>query len=460
MAIHFSRWPSLIGRRPWTVFCLFCVGFLGVNHVAAEETLTLREAFAPGYQYHVSCRVELSGSLTLPAEKGQTEAKKLPVTGTSAIEYDERVLARTTDGQVQKTARIYRRIDFQRKVGDRLQESTIRPAVRRLVVLRRKNIEVPFSPDGPLQWGEIDLVRTDVFTPALVGLLPAQAVEPGSRWTARPEAVQELTDMEKMEEGSVTCRFEQVTLQGKRRHARIGFTGTVRGTNEDGPNRQHLEGYFFFDLASPHISYLYLKGTQVLLDPKGNEQGKIVGHFTLTRQVGRESKDLTDEALRGVALEPNADNTLLLFDHPDLGVRFLYPRRWRVAGVRGRQVALDEVKGNGLLLTLEPAAGVPTAAQFLAESQTWLKQQKARVLRVDQPRRLQNAPYALDAFSLDTEVMGQRVLMAYYVLRQATGGATVAARLLPADQAALRSEVERIARSVRITRAIEAESKK
>ena len=31
--------------------------------------------------------------------------------------------------------------------------------------------------------------------------------------------------------------------------------------------------------------------------------------------------------LRGVALEPSADNTLLLYDNPDMGVRFLHPRR-------------------------------------------------------------------------------------------------------------------------------------
>src|SRR5207302_5852533 len=120
-------------------------------------------------------------------------------TGKSAIEYDERVLTADTDGQVQKTFRIYRRIDFQRKVGDRPQESTIRPSVRRLVVLRHENAEVPFSPDGPLTWGEIDLVRTDVFTPALLGLLSEKAVNLGDRWKASKAAIQELTDMERIE---------------------------------------------------------------------------------------------------------------------------------------------------------------------------------------------------------------------------------------------------------------------
>src|SRR5262249_35972994 len=212
---------------PWLRWLGICL--LGPAAALAQEPVRLRENFSPGYQYHVSTRTELSGTLTLPADKPGQAPKPLPVTGSSSIEYDERVLATASDGQVQKTARLYRRLDFQRKVGDHPQPSTIRPAVRRLIILRHQQMEVPFSPDGPLTWGEIDHVRTDVFTPALIGLFPAQAVTPGSRWTATAAAVQELTDLERIEEGQVECRLEQVTLLEKRRHARVALSGTVRG---------------------------------------------------------------------------------------------------------------------------------------------------------------------------------------------------------------------------------------
>src|SRR5438132_7895791 len=271
----------------------------------AEEPVALREGFPAGYQYHVSCRVELSGNLNLPPEKPGGLARSLAVTGSSAIEYDERVLDAGSDGQVRKTMRTYRRIDFQRKVGDRPQESTIRPAVRRLVVLRHDNTEVPFSPDGPLTWAEIDLVRTDVFTPALVGLLPDKAVNVGDRWKAANLAIQELTDMERIEEGQVECRFDQVTTLAKRRHARIAFTGAVRGINEDGPNRQQLDGYFFFDLESNHLSYMSLKGISWLLDKNGKEMGRVEGQFVLTRQAHTHATDLNTQAMRGVTLEAN-----------------------------------------------------------------------------------------------------------------------------------------------------------
>ncbi|HMC65013.1 MAG TPA: hypothetical protein VKI65_08735, partial [Gemmataceae bacterium] len=437
------------------VSCLFAVVALSSRPAvsSAEEGTRLREQFGPGTEYHVSCRVELSGSLALPAERGQPAPKPLPITGTSAIEYDERVLSLAADGQVQKTARIYRRVDFERKVGDQPQKSTIRPAVRRLIILRLKQKEVPFSPDGPLMWGEIDVVRTDVFTPALAGLLPDTAVRPGERWTAANAAVEELTDLERIEEGRLECRFEEITTLSGRQHARVSFAGTVRGVNEDGPNRQQLDGYFYFDLQSGSLNYLSLKGIHSLLDKDGKEAGRIEGRFVLTRQTNTRSREVSDEALRGLALEPNAENTLLLYDNPDLGVRLLHPRRWRVAGVRGRQLALDEANGSGLLFTVEPPAKVPTAAQFLTESKNYLQQQKAKLLRIDPPRRVQAAPQELEQFAIEAEAANQRVLMDYYVVRQAQGGGVLAARLLPTDLAAVRKEVQQIARSIAISRA-------
>jgi hypothetical protein len=417
----------------------------------ADEAVRLQEKFSVGYQYHVSSRTELSGSLTLPTEKDKPAPKPLTVSGDGALDYDERVLAVEKDGQVRQTMRIFRRVEIQRKVGDQSQESTIRPAVRRMVLLRHQNVEVPFSPDGPLTWGEIDLVRTDVFTPALVGMLPDKAVQIGDHWTASSAAVQELTDMERIEEGKLDCKLEQFTTVEKRRHARVAFTGTVRGINEDGPNKQQLEGYFYFDLESNHLSYLSLEGKSTLLDKDGKEVGRVQGRFVLTRQAHQRCKELTDEALKGVVLEPNADNTLLRYDNPELGVSFLHPRRWRVAGVSAAQVTLDSADGSGLMLTLEPLSRVPTAAVFLAESRDWLQKQKAKLLREDAPRQLQGRPQEVEHFALDVELKGQRQLLDYYVLKQTAGGATVVARLLPNDQVAVRKEVERIARSVTIS---------
>jgi hypothetical protein len=439
------------------LIAILAVGAAPVRLARAEEPVRLEEKFPPGYQYHVNTRVDLSGRVTMPTEKGKDAPKPLTISGDSAIEYDERVLAVDKDGRVQKTARIYRKMDFQRKVGDKPQEMSLRPEVRKLVLLLAKNKKGPFSPNGPLTWGEIDLIRTDVFTPALTGLLPDKAVQVDDRWKASETAIQELTDMEKIDEGEVECRLEQFTTLEKRRHARVAFSGTFRGVNEDGPSKQQLTGYYYFDLESNHLSYLYLKGVNSLIDKDGKEIGRIEGRFTLTRQANQRSKDLSDEALKSWSLDPSAENTLLLYDNPDLGVRFLYPRRWKVAGGIGRQVTLDGSDGSGLLITLEPSETTPTTKQYQTESRDFLQGQKAKVLGFDTPRRLQDAPRELDQFSIDVEISKDRVLMSYYVARQSKGGATLAARLPTSDLTALKKEVDSIARSLVITRTIEVE---
>jgi hypothetical protein len=421
----------------------------------AEEPIRLVESFPAGTQYHVSCRVNVKGTLVPEPEKGKAQTKPLDLVGESAIEYDEGVLTAASNGSVEKTIRIYRRIDFERKIGGREQKQTIRPSVRRLVLLRHQHTEVPFSPDGPLMWGEIDLVRTDVFTPALVGLLPANPVRNGDRWTASTAAVQELTDMERIEEGQLTCKLEEIAALSpdgsSRRHARISFTGTIRGVNEDGPNRQQLDGSLYFDLESNHLSYLTLKGVHTLLDKDGKDIGKIEGRFVLTRQTQQRSPDLSVDALKGLTLEPNADNTLVLYDNPQVGLRFLHPRRWRIGSENGPQIALDAADGSGLLLTVDPPERVPTTAQLLKESREFLTKQKAKVLSEEPAKALRSDNGQMERFSLEVEASGQKVLLDYIVIRQKPAGVTLAARLLPADLPALRAEVERIARSVVLT---------
>lgn len=417
-----------------------------------QDAVSLRENVDAGYQYHVSCRVQLSGKLSLPPEKGKSTPQSMEIAGQSAIEYDERILALDKDRKVSKTIRNYGRMEFERKVGDQAQSNSLRPEVKKLVLIRLKQIEVPFSPTGPLTWGEIDMVRTDVFTPALDGLLPERAVRPGDRWPAARAVLQELTDLERVDEGELECRLESIASLGKRKHARISFSGLVRGLGEDGPARHQLDGFVLFDMESNHLGYLSMKGVHFLLDKDGKDAGKIEGTFVLTRQPRTSVAELADDALRGLALEPNDDNTLLLYDNPELGVRFLYPRRWRVAGSKGQQVGLDEARGSGLLMTVENLKRVPTGAQYLQESRSWLTQQKVTIVRSDSPRVVSGPPNNLEHFGIDAVVDKQSVRLEYYVLRQPQGGVTLAARLLSGDLADLQRDVQRIARSLQITR--------
>src|SRR6185295_8095631 len=178
------------------------------------------------------------------------------------------------------------------------------------------------------------------------GLLPPNAVRKGQTWKASPAAVAELTDMEKVEAGEIVVELVGVTEVERKRVARLKITGTVRGVNEDGPNVQMLEGTAYFDLDAGLLTYLSLKGTHKLLDGSGQTVGLIEGQFTMNRSLlAKLPPDLSDASLKGLDLKPTGENTLLLYDNTQLGVRFLYPRGWRVGAVQGKQVTLDHARG-------------------------------------------------------------------------------------------------------------------
>ena len=195
----------------------------------------------------------------------------------------------------------------------------------------------------------------------------------------------------------------------------IRITGTLTGVNEDGPNRQVLNGTLYFDLDSNHISYLSIRGEHHLLDKDGKTAGKVEGLFVMTRSLNPRSRDLTDDAVRRLSVEPNAENTTLLYDNREIGIRFLYPRRWHVTKVSGPQITLDEVKGSGLLLTVEPAAKIPTGKQYLAEALAYIQQQKGRVLSQGQPAPAPGVGQGVEHFALEVEMGGQKALLDYYV---------------------------------------------
>jgi hypothetical protein len=417
--------------------------------LSAQDAVRLEEAFVPGYRYHVSQRVDLSGTLTAPPEKGQTSPKPISIRGDSAIEYDERVLEVAPGNTLVRTIRHYERMNFNRTLGDVVQSATLRPAVRRLVLLREGSKKAPFSPDGPLTWDEIDQVRTDVSSPLLVGLLPDRPVRPGDTWQATLATVQELTDLGQVNEGRLICTFEKVVSNDGKRLARVGLSGTLRGSDQDGAAIHTLKGVFDFDLEAKCLTYLQLNGTQVMLR-ESREVGRIEGRFVLSRRPGVENPRLSDDALRGLTLVPNDENSRLLYEDPAVGLRLVYPRRWHIAGTRGsNQVALEAAGGALLLLTVEPLVRTPTSAQFLAESREYLQTQKARILQVEPPQALSGT--GVERFALETEVDGQKVRMVYYLGRFPTSGLIGVARIPPNDQAALLAEVERMIRAAAVT---------
>lgn len=442
-SVRFSRLCHCRPRPPRLLPA--AVAVLLIPALAAAE-VRIAENFKTGDAFRVGMRVQLEGTLVLPEKDGP--GKKLQLQGESQIDYIERVLETNAAGSVTKTIRWFETMRFARKVAGQDQKSDLRPAVRRMVLLRHNQVEVPFCPDGPLTWDEIDMVRTDVFTPALTGLYPSRAVEVDDRWSAATSAIRELTDFERIDSGGVACRLERITTLSGHRHARVSFQGTVTGINEDGRARQELDGYFYFDLDDRCLSYLSMRGVHHLLDDKGNSQGRIEGRFVLTRQRTTPPRELSDAALTKLRLEPDATNTELLYESRLLGIRFRYPRNWRVAGGQGAQLGVDERSGSGVLLTLESLKTLPTGHQYQRESRAYLEKQRLRILRLEPVAVVSRYPYWIERFAFDIDTGKELFRMAYYTVRGSKGGAVLAGRIRYADRDRVERELRRIVDSL------------
>lgn len=426
---------------------------LSATLAPAQEAVRLSETFDPAAPYRVELKVTMSGRLTLPTKKDQP-AEAVAVGGNSTLTYDERPLI-ADEPKTDKVVRAYRGIDFKRTIGDKDQTASIREGVRRMVVLRsEKGKKAPFSPDGPLLWSEIDVVKHDIFTPVLVaGLLPKDEVKPGAKWTASAAAIAELTDLETIDEGGIAVEFASVVMLNDRKLAKLAITGTVRGTNEDGPTRQKLDGTAYFDIEAKRLTYLKLNGVHEMLGSDGKAIGRIDGTFTMTRTASKEFDDISDAKLAGKELKPAAENSLLLYDNAELGLKFLYPRRWRVGGVQGRQVTLDEPRGGGILLTVESTDRLPTVEKYQDEVKAFLAKQQAKIAPMAAPVRTADKPIRIDRFGIDAELKTGKARLEYAVTSGPKGGVLVAARLPAEDAAELKVDLERILKQLEVTKA-------
>ena len=151
-------------------------------------------------------------------------------------------------------------------------------------------------------------------------------------------------------------------------------------------------------------------------------------------------------------LNPSAENTRLLYHVPEAGVRFVHPRNWRVVRTTGRQITLDETDGAGLLMTLDTADGVPSAARYLREALKELQERGAKVLDRSGPERMADG---IDRFTIQAEFGKEKVVMAYFVIRQEKGAATLAARVPDRFRDVRLKELDGLVRSFTVVRRLD-----
>jgi hypothetical protein len=387
----------------------------------------------------VETSAEQNGSLDTVADPKQPQLpKRLAKTGKARSQYVERILQVDEQQLGAKTLRRYTLLDAEQRIGEETTRARLRNQVQHLVLERQPNTSVTFSPDGPLQLGELEQVRTDVFVPRLAGLLPTQPVERGSTWNVTTPAVLELTDLQTLQLGSLECTLSAVEGDV----AVVKFAGQVSGTTPSGSNQQTLQGSYRFDLKASRIVALQFEVTSLLRDRQNKQVGDITARFQLTRQL----TGVGDVATSGLTLEANEENTLLLMQEPRLGLELLHSRRWVPSPVNDQSWRIDGPSGSGLTLQFEPANNIPDMNTVRKPIEATLGKTVQQLKPLPDPAGWNG----VQRLSWTGTQNGKEYVFEYFLWKQGNKGAIVAGRYYAPEAALAQKDAERMLRSLRL----------
>lgn len=418
-----------------------------ILQVHCQEEFTIQERLRHGVSVEVTTSVSLDGTITESSDAKKTESVKLTAFGQS--HYRERVLEVDRKGDVSATIRRYITASLEKQRNQGKQRIQARSDVERVSIQRTGEQNTVLSPDGPLTGPELDLFRAETFVPALRGLLPAGASKVGDKWVASGTAASELTGVEPIQSGGLSCTFQEVKETKDATVARIGFSGTVVGPTDQGLTRLAADGHLLFDLDQQLITYVLMNGRSEILDSGGKVTGHLDGRYEFTRRPAIDDPKLTDSAIAGIELKPTPETTALLFDGADLGLQFLYPRNWELSSVSRNVLQFDEPTGGNLRVTID-ANPSPTAEKLRSELLNWLKSQKATVTESEPVQALADAAIEKsEQFSVRAQHQQRDKEWTYAVVSEGNRSVAIASNLIQERADALREDVLFVARSMK-----------
>jgi hypothetical protein len=447
---RFTRAPGLLS------ICLILSSLGSTSSSQAQEESLEVVRIQPGDQYRVSTREKLEGYLDLP-DGTKEELKRFPLTGTASVRYVERAISKGPEGKIERALRVYNIVDSQRKVGDQDQKAALRDAVRRIALHRRGAVEVPYSPDGPLQWSEVLLLAQHLFVPVLEDMLPSGPMAKGASWDMPAEATLELTGLDQLEGGKLTCQYAGMIEHKGKPLGQIQFEGTVVGGNRQGRFRDAIRGAAYVDGASRRFQSLRAVGTREVLGDKETLLGKLNVDFQMVVTPLEPDALLADNVVNALPSSPGPAQTALVYVNSLLGVRLVHPRKWEIVSAVGNQIQMSSGSGS-LVLTIEPDGKAMPAAEYQRSVFAHLqknKHQPRETLALQQGK----GPFGeLATFQYAALDNYKPMVLVYWSIQSGVRGATLAGRLPEEGSNDLLADIQLLAYNVELLPPADVES--
>ena len=368
----------------------------------------------------IASSVEVEGHLTV-AKENKVDQLELEVAAN--LDYDERVFdVEDADEGPWHSIRHYRRAD----AVIRIENDQIKPTLRLNRRLIRSEAEksnlTMFCPNGPLSRNELDLIDVQGSSLLLDRLLTPDPVSLGDSWEHSDDLVASLLRLD----ATSSCDVASKLVSVEHRVALMEMAGQVSGAIGGVSTEIQLKAKYQFDLDAKRIVWFGLLIQEKRSVGHVGPGLHVVARIQMTiSQVG-DSPELSEEALRGVAVTPDATLTRLSYESSGGGWQFANDRQWFITSDEADKAALRMID-RGELVAQCNVSSLPAAEAGKLTSLTEFQEDIKRGLGesfgrfVNAAERPNEADYRVLQVTVDGEASEVPIRWIYHLVSNAQG---------------------------------------
>jgi hypothetical protein len=303
--------------------------FVTTRAKAADEAWLLSPE--KGGASRVEARIEVSGELklleTIGTEDGGKSKQKstaLPLNVTAQLRYADRNLA-SDKGVLSRSIRLYDLAQAKMKVGQGEMTTTLAEDRGTIVVQESKAETNLYSPAGPLQREELELLSIPGDSGLLNLLLSDKKVKAGDTWEPLQDVLTRLLRLEIINQSDVKLTLTRV----EKDVAILSIAGKVSGAVDGVTSELELNGKLNFDIAKQTCTWLALNLKEDRAPSSGTPGFKTTSQIRVAIAPSELPAELSDEGLAELKTTPD-EATRLLQLKAKQSFELVYEPRWRV----------------------------------------------------------------------------------------------------------------------------------
>lgn len=374
--------------RPRMVFsasvAFICLATSSRQLVAA---VTLAEPATDQRTFSVRSRLQVEGNIQTATPGGKSVGLTMKVD--AKLSYLERRLPAAGKGaEALRSLRNYETAEASIDIGGRKTVNQLHES-RRVIVAEgeRPGVRV-WSPNGPMTYDMLELLRTPGDSLALLGLLPVDEVSADSNWEPADWVISMLTGVEAVSKSELKCRITRLDDQ----YAIIEVVGSLEGAVLGALTKINVTGQVACDLSKKIIRQAKITQTEERAVGAVSPGMKVTATMYVDRQVAPNSGPLTDKLLATVPINPSSENLSLIFNTP-WNLRFSFDRNWHIFHQTGDVAVLRLMENGGLVaqcnvsqLQAAPPGSHTSERDFQNDIRTALKDQLKQIQNAEQLR--------------------------------------------------------------------------